>query len=238
MISMGKYTSAFDKIRVTPDMENRIAANLEKESIRIAETPQRAQMTQREMNRLMGKMPHSGQIQQQGVYAFLKQSRLVYAIAACCVLVISAAVFYSPLIHRGDPDPVAGVVNPYKAYGSIDELKNALPFELVVPSKIPPQFIIEGIDSIGGKIAQIRYSDGNETITFRAASGTEDISGDSNEYAANETKTVSGMKVTLKGNSNLVYLSIWTDDTRSYSLSTSQGMSEELVLEIIQSLHQ
>jgi hypothetical protein len=238
MISMGKYTSAFDKIHVTPDMEKRIAANLEKESRRISETPQQGQIPLRGMNRLTGKMPHSGQMQQRGIYAFIRRNRLVYAIAACCVLVVSAAVFYSPLIHHGGTDPVAGVVNPYKAYGSIDELKNALPFELVVPSKIPSQFKIEGIDSISGKIGQIRYSDGNETITFRAASGTEDISGDSNGYAVNATKTISGVKVTLKGTGDLVYLAIWTDDTRSYSLSTAQGISEELVLEIINSMHQ
>jgi hypothetical protein len=226
MISMGKYTSAFDKIRVTADMEKRIAANLEKESRRLAEMPQQ------------GRIPQSGRILQSGRNAFLKQKRFIYAMAACCVLVFSAAIFYTSMLNQRGPDPVAGVVNPFKAYGSIDELKKALPFELIVPAKIPPRYEIEGIDSIAGKTAQIRYSDGNETITFRAASGTEDISGDSNIYATNETKTVSGMQVMLKGNGDLINLAIWTDDTRSYSLSLSQGMSEDSVLEMIQSLYQ
>lgn len=211
---MSKYTSAFDKIHVTPDMEKRIAANLEKESRRVSEMPQR------------------------GGNTFLKHMRLVYAIAACCVLVFSVAILYSSLIKQKGPDPIAGVVNPYKVYGSIDELKKALPFDLNVPAKMPSQYKIEEIDSIGGKTAHIRYSDGNETIIYRATPGSEDISGDSNIYTTIQTKTVSSMEVTFKGNGDMVYLAIWSDDTCSYSLSISQGMSEALVLEIIQSLHQ
>lgn len=223
---MSKYISAFDKIHVTADMEKRIAENLEKESRRVAEMPQR------------GRMPQRGKMLQRGLNAFLQQNRLVYAIAACCLLVFSAAILYSSLTKQAGPDPVAGVVSPFKVFASIDELKNALPFELIVPAKIPPQYKIEGIDSIGGKTAQIRYSDGNTTITFRAAAGKEDISGDTSIYDSIQSKTVSGMEVTLKGNGDLVYLAIWSDDTCSYSLSILQGMSEELVLEIIQSLHQ
>lgn len=206
---MSKYTSAFDKIRVTPDMETRILANLEKESRRAAEMPKKRSNLSKHM-------------------------RLVYAMAACCVFAFSVFIF---VLEQKDPKPPVGVVNPYKSYRSIDELKKALPFKLGIPIKMPIQYKMEGIDSISGKMANIRYSDGNNTIVYRAAIGREDISGDTNEYTSVQTKTIANIEVTFKGNDAMVFLAIWMDDTCSYSLSITQGMTEEQVFEIIKSLH-
>ena len=53
--------------------------------------------------------------------------------------------------------------------------------------------------------------------------GTEDHSGDWNEYPAQESLTVNGCAVTLKGERDSYTLGIWSDGTYSYSLSLSAG---------------
>jgi hypothetical protein len=205
MILMNKYRSAFDKIKVTPEMEKRITHNLENAYGNKKKT------------------------------FFQTPVKHIYTLAACFVLVFAATVSYF-LFFDKDTDPNIGVTNPFEYYGNIGELKGALPFEFKTPGKIPPEYKIEGISVIAGKTAQIIYSDGTDTVTFRAASGNEDISGDYSEYSVILTEKVSDTEVTFKGNDEMIFLAVWQDDSCSYSLSFSGGTSLEIITEIIQSL--
>ena len=64
--------------------------------------------------------------------------------------------------------------------------------------------------------------------------GTEDHSGDWNEYPAQQTITAAGCTVTLKGETGSYTLAIWTDGNYSYSLSLSSGQPESVWQTIIE----
>lgn len=208
---MNKYTSAFDKIQVTPEMEKRIKETLEKESQEIAVVSKKRSVFQR-------------------------PARLIYALSACCVLVFVITLSYFLFFNDNNTDPGIAVTNPFKEFTSIDELKGALSFDLKTPKGIPADYEITGISLISGQTVQIRYSNGNDEMTYRVAPGSEDISGDYNEYDFIQIINISGMDITLKGRNDRVYLTTWSDDTFSYSLATSKGMSESLLIEIVSSI--
>ena len=68
------------------------------------------------------------------------------------------------------------------------------------------------------------------SVLFRKAVGSEDISGDYNEYASVTEQDVNGRTVTLKGDGKLTYLAIWTDGEFSYSVSVSNDSPHPGVL--------
>lgn len=72
------------------------------------------------------------------------------------------------------------------------------------------------------------YTNGTDTILFRAANGDEDTSGDYNVY--DNTWTVGN--VTLKGSGDQAVLAIWQRDGVSYSLSFSAPMGGAAAAEL------
>ena len=114
--------------------------------------------------------------------------------------------------------------SPWHEHKTLDELKKAVNFPVSFPESIegmPITFLQEM-----GNNAEVRYNDGK--ITLRKGTGTDDISGDYNEYP--EVKTLDG-SITAKGEDDLIKLAVWTDGEYSYAIC-SEGISEERVLEI------
>lgn len=73
-------------------------------------------------------------------------------------------------------------------------------------------------------------------MIIRKARGSEDISGDYNEFD-NVTETqVNGSAVTIKGNGDGFGLALWVSGDYSYSVSVSSGISENALKEIIEKI--
>lgn len=83
--------------------------------------------------------------------------------------------------------------------------------------------------------AEIDYTGDGQSLSYRKAKGTEDISGDWNEYSNERHLTVDDWDILLKGNSEKYTLAVWTDDTYSYALSFEQEVTEEKITAIISS---
>ncbi len=83
-------------------------------------------------------------------------------------------------------------------------------------------------------MAQTDYANGSAGACLRQSVGTEDHSGDWNEYPAQQTITAAGCTVTLKGETGSYTLAIWTDGNYSYSLSLSSGQPESVWQTIIE----
>lgn len=126
--------------------------------------------------------------------------------------------------------------SPMMIMKNIDELKKKLPFELLVPTKLPTGYKIEEASILSGKLAQVIYSNGSDTIGYRASKGTEDVSGDYSSYEASDALTVGDAKVTVKGGKSLIRLAIWNQNGCSYSLSFSAGVEKDAVVSIIKSM--
>ena len=84
------------------------------------------------------------------------------------------------------------------------------------------------------EFAQIIYEGTDNSLTYRKTSGTDDISGDYNQYEQILDKVVNGVDITIKGNHDKYYLATWTTQDFSYSLSVDEGIDLETILNIIQ----
>ena len=81
--------------------------------------------------------------------------------------------------------------------------------------------------------AEIDYTGDGQSLSYRKARGTEDISGNYNEYQNEKHLTVNNLDILLKGNSEKYTLASWTDGTYAYALSFEQEVTEEEITAII-----
>ncbi len=227
---LNKYRSVMEKIKVTSQMEERIVSNVS------------------------SKKEPSTEIKEQ---PWPKWIRPAGAIAACCAIVLGIMIIYPSYINskwRNQPTQtpqLAGnsggtaaqpggqqvlIPNPIANTKGVDELKKAVPFELLVPEKLPTGYKIVNTSVISGKLAQIIYSDGSNKITYRVAKGAKDISGDYTSYEESDVVKAGDTQVTLKGSKSLINLATWIKDNCSYSVSFSTGIEKDAVVSIIDSL--
>ncbi|WP_018670206.1 DUF4367 domain-containing protein, partial [Brevibacillus laterosporus] len=128
------------------------------------------------------------------------------------------------------------VTSPIKNMKGVDEVKKAVPFELLVPGKLPTGYKLDNSSVISGKLAKIIYSDGSKKITYRVAKGAEDIIGDYTSYEETDVVKNGDIEATLKGSNSLINLATWIKDGCSYSLSFSRGIEKNAVILIIESM--
>jgi hypothetical protein len=211
MILSNKYRSALNKINVTPEMEKRIFENIsnQKETIRQDNVKK---------------------------YSFHNWFKPIGIVAACCIIIVSLAVVYPSIMNNNQKAPEFQSLNPIVNAKGIKELKKDVPFELITPNELPLGYKFDNASIIAGDLAQIIYTNGNDTIQYRMAKGTDDISGDYNIYKTLKVAKVGTMKVTLKGNKTVVKLATWTNNNNTFSISSSSGLQKEVILSIIESL--
>ena len=125
------------------------------------------------------------------------------------------------------------IPNPIVTYETIDEAKEALDFEPVIPGKINEEYETSHICVIDKKLFQVTFKNGTDEILYRMSKGNEDISGDYNEYEVTRDVDIDGIKAVFKGNADKVYVITWSDDEFSYSMSFTAGISEETAKELI-----
>lgn len=77
--------------------------------------------------------------------------------------------------------------------------------------------------------------DSIEAYRIRKAVGSDDISGDYNDYKEINKVTVGNNTVTLKGNNSKVYTAVWTSGEYTYAIDidmAGQGFSADEVIAI------
>jgi len=74
---------------------------------------------------------------------------------------------------------------------------------------------------------EVIYFDAEKThegLRIRKANGTDDISGDYNEYKEVNVVKVGDLEVTEKGNDGSISVATWTDGTHSYSINVDEAL--------------
>ncbi|MBR5742864.1 MAG: hypothetical protein IKX85_03600 [Clostridia bacterium] len=122
--------------------------------------------------------------------------------------------------------------NPLVEYGcdegSLENAEKDVGFKLAFPESLKPdQFIV-----ISGQILEIRFDAGY----IRKAEGSDDISGDWNEYAEITEKQIGGKDVTLKGFDGKIYLAIWTDGGYTYCVGMQDGAAEDAMASYVEAV--
>ena len=147
--------------------------------------------------------------------------------AACLVLLLVGAAVLPRLLEQPEQGPPVLTVPSIEEAASIEELSGLVGFEVTTDFSLPFEPKEITYCSYWSKMAQIEYSNGQYSATYRQSQGTDDNSGDYNVYSDTVEITVNDRIVTLKGNNETYMLAVWTDGTYAYSLSVSSGISVE-----------
>ena len=125
-----------------------------------------------------------------------------------------------------EPD-IIGMPNPFTDYDTLEEAEAQTGFDITLPDDIgsSDKRIYRVMND---EMIEVIYMNGeDETGLVRKARGSEDISGDYNEYAETETVSVGGIDVLFKGDAGIVKLAVWTNDGYTYSASAESGLAAD-----------
>lgn len=163
----------------------------------------------------------------------VRNYRKIISIAACLVLLLVGTLVIRNIVDIAQP-PVTQFI-PVE-YSSVQELSKGVGFNVREVHTYP--FVAEQIQYIAysNKLAKIVYKGGDNTLVFRMSAGSDDNSGDYNEYSDVRTCALGDYTVTLKGTANQFSLALWEADGYSYSVNISHAVSEKEMLEVLQSI--
>ena len=129
------------------------------------------------------------------------------------------------------------IANPYVDCETLEEAGELAGFDISVPNEIDGGYTQGTIQAVENEMIQVIYTtEAGEEITLRKGTGTEDISGDYNEYAEENTLDVDGTSVTARGSDGLVYAAAWTDGTYTYAITASAGLESDAVTALVPSI--
>lgn len=124
------------------------------------------------------------------------------------------------------------IPSPFTDHATLADAAKAVGFELAAPETVNGNSR-RGIQTIDGEMIQVFYGDKDREVCIRKAPGTEDISGDFNQYAERSTETVGDVEVTMKGSDGQVCLATWTKDGYTYSIVVYTGISGDDMVELV-----
>lgn len=135
--------------------------------------------------------------------------------------------------EEGDTDTTQ-MPNPWTDCETLEEAETNAGFSMQAPNTIG-EYSATIIQNLDQEIIQVYYEkDGSDTvILIRKGTGSDDISGDYNEYTEIKDVQLGDVQATEKGNDGTVRLATWTADEYSYSVSVP-GMTEKEIATIIE----
>ena len=135
-----------------------------------------------------------------------------------------------------EPD-IIGMPNPFTDHDTLAEAEKQTGLDITLPDAIGSSDN-KIYRAMNDEMIEVIYMNGeDETGRVRKARGSEDISGDYNEYAETETVNVGGLDVLLKGDAGLVKLSVWTNDGYTYSVSSEAGMTADEMTALVSAVN-
>lgn len=154
----------------------------------------------------------------------------LFAVIMMLLTILSLAACGST--DSDEPD-IIGMPNPFTDFDTLAEAEKQTGFYITLPDAIgsSDKRIYRAMND---EMLEVVYVNGeDETGRVRKARGSEDISGDYNEYAETETVSVGGIDVLLKGDAGLVKLAVWTNDGYAYSVSSEAGMTADEMMALV-----
>lgn len=155
---------------------------------------------------------------------------LILALTACGA---------APQTSEPAEKPVS-IANPYLTYENAEQMQAGADLEVSLPENLP-DWVTETIyRAIPGELAEVIYKGSTNEIRVRIKNGSQDISGVYDCDAAEEKDvTVGEYSVHLKGEKTpdgdfIIFVSTWvTAEGRTYSVTSVEGVSQEVLLPII-----
>jgi len=117
------------------------------------------------------------------------------------------------------------IPNPFVEVKNLDEASKIARFTLEVPETYE-DYKKQVIQAIEDDMIEVIYYDENsehEGLRIRKAKGTDDISGDYNEYKDVETVKVGDFEIIEKGSEGNISVATWNDGTYSYAIDVAEA---------------
>ena len=130
------------------------------------------------------------------------------------------------------------IPNPFVEVKNLDEASKIAGFTLEVPETYEDykKQVIQAIENDMIEVIYFNDTD-NEGLRIRKAKGTDDISGDYNEYKNVETVKVGDYDVTEKSDGKNIFVATWTDGTYSYAIDIDRAeLSKEDIENLISNI--
>ena len=129
----------------------------------------------------------------------------------------------------------AQLPNPQHPHNTVEALEAAVGFPVPVPAA-PVGFSFTLIQDIGTTLAELRWSDEVQELTYRVSRGSSDNSGDYTVYPASGTLTVGDTSIQWRGDAGGIRVALWTREGFSFSLRASDGLTERQVRQMAESV--
>lgn len=128
------------------------------------------------------------------------------------------------------------IPNPYVDYETLEDACEAAGVSLLLPDSIEGYERVD-YQAIDGQMVNVIYTvaDGS-MLLIRKAKGSEDISGDYNEYEHNSEQTINDIDVQVRGNGDTLSAAVWYDNGEAYSMTVDRPMEKDRGLELLQQL--
>lgn len=151
-----------------------------------------------------------------------------------------SAVMALSLVACGNNGKTGGtspeIPDPFTECETMDEAAKLAGFDLCAPDAVDGQEKTAIRVLTEGGLVEVIYGGEDEQVVIRKGEGSEDISGDYNEYSTTETATVDGVEVTLKGDGDKVNLSTFASNGYTYAISSSTGMTKVAMTDLAKAI--
>ena len=131
-----------------------------------------------------------------------------------------------------------GVPNPYEIVDTLDEASKIAGFTLSVPVSYEDykKQVIQAIEDDMIEVIYFNDTD-SEGLRIRKAKGTDDISGDYNEYKDVEIVKVGDFEITEKGSEGSISVATWNDGTYSYAIDVAEAsLTKDTITNLISNI--
>ena len=131
------------------------------------------------------------------------------------------------------------IPNPFVEVKNLDEASKIAGFTLEVPETYE-DYKKQVIQAIEDDMIEVIYYDENsehEGLRIRKAKGTDDISGDYNEYKDVETVKVGDFEIIEKGSEGNISVATWNDGTYSYAIDVAEAsLTKDTIANLISNI--
>lgn len=110
------------------------------------------------------------------------------------------------------------IPNPWTECATLADAAALTGYDFTVPDSVDGYTDISITVLTDEQLTEVQYTAGNDRLCLRKAPGSDDISGDYNQYAESNTVDVDGRSVTLQGSDGQVQLATWQDGGYTYSI--------------------
>ncbi|WP_411349053.1 hypothetical protein [Paenibacillus sp. WLX2291] len=219
MIEQNKYNKMMEKVKMTPEMRERIIDNVRIQTVMM-------QQHKKKKSKFI-----------------LKYQKYMYAAATFLVLLAGIITAQYTVNRNPSENPILSSNNGSNTgsfglneYDSLAELKTAIPFTFKSVTSVPFELKDTTYSSFSNTLVQIDYIGATNQLNLRTSPNKEELIGDYNTYSQIDEIEINDITTTIKGNDGSYTTITWKQDGLYYSLQFDQGISKQQILQTFRSM--